>query len=61
MRELSCKVHRRVLIPELKLAIRVLESEGVRVKLALRVPTGLRIVRRESLLYRAVGAARDTR
>ena len=61
MREFSCKLRRRVVIPELKLAIRVLESEGNRVKLALQVPTGLRIARRESLLFRAVGAVRDSR
>lgn len=61
MQELSCKIHRRVLIPELNLAIRVLESRGDRVRLGLTVPAGLRIARKESLLHRAVGAVRDVR
>jgi sRNA-binding carbon storage regulator CsrA len=50
-----------VKVPELNLAIRVLESRGDRVRLGLTVPEGLRIVRKESLLHRAVGAVRDVR
>jgi hypothetical protein len=61
MRELSCKVQRQVLIPELALSIRVLESRGDRVRLGLSVPHGLRIARRQSPLCRSVGAVRDVK
>jgi len=59
MRELSCKVHRRVHIPELGLSIRVVESRGDRVRLMLAVPAGLRIARRQTPLCRAAGVVRD--
>jgi sRNA-binding carbon storage regulator CsrA len=61
MREFSCKVSRAVLIPELNVSIRVLESQGDRVRLALAVPARLRIVRRQSPLCRAVGVVRRVR
>jgi sRNA-binding carbon storage regulator CsrA len=61
MRELSCKVHRRALIPELKVSIRVLETHGDKVRIGLTAPAGLRIARQQSLLCRAVGAVRDVK
>jgi sRNA-binding carbon storage regulator CsrA len=61
MRQLSCKVDRRVLIPELRLSIRVLATQGDRVRLGLTVPEGLRIARRQSPLCRAAGVVRDVK
>lgn len=61
MRDFSCQIHQTVLIPELELSIRVVERRNDRVRLALTVPAGLRIARRQSPLCRAVGAARDVK